>query len=331
MLDPSDWTVADTGAGEPLLLVTVDTEEEFPWHEPVSRAHVSTASIAAQARAHRIFDKYGIRPTYVIDFPVASQESGYRPLRELHDAGRCQIGTHLHPWVSPPFDEEVNNRNSFPGNLPRSVEHAKLERLTREVEDRFGFRPTVYKAGRYGVGPHTAEILAELGYRIDTSVVPRTDFRSDDGPDFRGCGAKPYWFGRTGARLLEIPLSAGFTGILSGLGWDGWRRVNSPAGRALRLTAVSSRLRILDRVILTPEGITHAEHRRLTRAMLDSGHRVFSFTYHSPSLEPGCTPYVRDERDLALFLDRMDRYFDWFINELGGRAATPYDILSLAH
>lgn len=330
MLDPTDWTIADTGPGEPLLLVTVDTEEEFPWYEPVSRAHTSTAAMAAQERAHRIFEKYGIRPTYVIDFPVASQESGYRPLQELHADGLCQIGTHLHPWVSPPFDEEVGNRNSYPGNLPREMEKAKLARLTDEIESKFGLRPTVYKAGRYGVGPNTAGILAELGYRIDTSVVPWTDFRSDEGPDFRLCGAKPYWFGPSENRLLEIPLSAGFTGRMSGLGWNGWNAVNSPLGRRLKATAISSRLRILDRLILTPEGITHTEHRRLTRTLLDSGHRVFCFTYHSPSLEPGCTPYVGSERDLAVFLDRFDRYFDWFLNELGGRAVTPQDILDLA-
>lgn len=326
MLDPADWKPAATGDGPPLLLVVVDTEEEFPWSEPVSRAHTSTKAIAAQTRAHRIFEKYGIRPTYVVDYPVASQESGWRPLRELLDDGACQIGAHLHPWVNPPFDEEVCNRNSYPGNLPRALEKAKLERLTAAIEDNFGLRPTIYKAGRYGVGPNTADVLAELGYEIDASVVPWTDFRDEEGPDFRHCGARPYRFG---AGLLELPLSAGFTGILSELGWAGWNTVNSPLGRALRLTAISSRLRILDRLVLTPEGITHAEHRRLTRTLLKTGQRVFSFAYHSPSLMPGCTPYVTNDAELAQFLDRMDRYFDFFVNEIGGRPATPYDILRM--
>lgn len=328
MLDPADWTPADLGEGPPLLLVVVDTEEEFPWSQPVSRDHTSTTAIAAQTRAHRIFEKYGIRPTYVIDYPVASQESGFRPLRELFDDGACQIGAHLHPWVSPPFDEEVCNRNSYPGNLPRDTEKAKLAVLTDKIAENFGRRPTVYKAGRYGVGPNTPNVLVELGYRIDASVVPRTDFSDEEGPDFRRCGARPYWF--ADGKLLEIPLSAGFTGVLSGLGWPGWNAVNSPAGRAVKLTAISSRLRVLDRLVLTPEGITHREHRRLTRALLASGHRVFSFTYHSPSLMPGCTPYVANDKDLAEFLDRMDRYFDFFINEIGGNPTTPDEVLAMA-
>lgn len=329
MLDPSTWRRVARLPEEPLLLVIVDTEEEFDWSKPHSRDQVSTQAIASQTRAHRIFEKYGIRPTYVIDYPVASQESGYRPLRELYEDGACQIGTHLHPWVSPPFDETVCNRNTYPGNLPPVLEKAKLAALTDKIAENFGFRPTVYKAGRYGVGAGTAAILAELGYRIDASVVPRTDFGADEGPDFRHCGADPYWFGDADAPLLEIPLTAGFTGALSGLGWSGWARINTARGRALRLTGISSRLRLLDRLVLTPEGITADEHRRLTRHMLDAGHRVFSFTYHSPSLMPGCTPYVRNDDELAQFLDRLNRYFDFFVNEIGGRPATPEDVLRI--
>lgn len=327
MLDPSDWRPVKESIDRPLLLVVVDTEEEFDWSKPHSRAETSTLAMASQGRAHRIFEKYGIKPTYVIDYPVASQETGYAPLKEFYDSGLCQIGAHLHPWVSPPFDEEVGNRNSYPGNLPRALEKEKLLRLTDEIEKNFGDRPTIYKAGRYGVGPNTSGILAELGYEIDASVVPHTDLSAGDGPDFRHCGAKPYWFGSAG--MLELPLSVGFSGIFRSLGRTGWNLLDTRAGRALKLTGISSRLRLLDRLVLTPEGITHEEHKRLTRAMLASGHNVFSFTYHSPSLEPGCTPYVRTDGDLALFLDRFDRYFDFFINEIGGRPSTPHEVRSL--
>src|SRR5258708_31377344 len=52
--------------------------------------------------------------------------------------------------------------------------------------------------------------------------------------------------------------------------------------------------------------------------------------YHSPSLVPGNTPYVTTARDLATFLDQLDRYFDFFTGELGGEPATPDDIRDLA-
>ena len=81
---------------------------------------------------------------------------------------------------------------------------------------------------------------------------------------------------------------------------------------------------------MTPEGISFEELRRLSRALLRKGHRVFNFTYHSPSLGPGNTPYVRNEADLQAFLQRIERYLRFFIEEIGGRAATPFEVKALA-
>jgi len=328
MIDLKNQIIARNHDSTPRLMVLVDTEEEFDWAKPLARENTSVSAIAAQSRAHRLFAKFGIKPTYVIDYPVASTLEGSAPLLELYADGLCEIGTHLHPWVNPPFEEEVSNFNSYPGNLPPALEREKLYRLTETISERFGFRPTIYKAGRYGVGPATTASLQALGYTIDASVVPGTDFRKFEGPDFSRCGARPYWFG-SGRQLLEIPLSVGFTGFASAVGGGLYRRATSPLGLKLHVPGIFARLRVLERIVLTPEGITHDEHRRLTRKMLSTGHRIFSFTYHSPSLAPGCTPYVQTNADLDAFLDRMERYFDYFMGEIGGRPATPYEIRDL--
>jgi hypothetical protein len=325
MLDPNDWEIATPDPATPLLAVIVDTEEEFDWAKPHDRSSTATTAMKRQQRAHRIFERHGVRPTYVIDYPVAHNEDGYRPLLELYQDGLCEVGAHLHPWVNPPHDEVVRARNSYPGNLPPALERDKLRRLTDLIGERFGHRPTVYKAGRYGVGPATAGILDELGYEIDASVVPVTEFTADGGPDFTACPDRPYWFGG-GRRLLEIPLSVAFTGRLAHAGNTIYAPACSAAGQRLRLPGVLSRLGLIERIRLSPEGINHAEHRRLTRTMLERGHRVFSFTYHSPSLEPGHTPYVRDQGALEDFLDRFERYFEFFFDEIGGRPATPAEI-----
>ncbi len=323
MLDPTGSDIAKLTGDTPLLMVLIDTEEEFDWSRPLGRENTGTTSIGAQHRAHRVFERYGIRPIYTIDYPVA--ETGFAPLRELHQDGRCDIGAHLHPWVNPPHDEKVNNANSYPGNLAPALERDKLSRLTDLIEQRFGLRPTVYKAGRYGVGAATAAALDDLGYEIDTSVVPESDFRAEEGPDFRVCGAQPYWFGAS-RKLLEIPMTVGFVGGLAGAGDRVWRHLRSRLGMRFHLPGIFSRLGLFERIRLTPEGQTFEELRRLTAAMIASGHRVFSFTSHSPSLEPGHTPYVRDRADLERFLDCFDRYFDYFTHELGGRPATPGEI-----
>src|SRR5262249_24219720 len=198
----------------------------------------------------------------------------------------------------------------------------KLVRLTRSIEENVGIRPRIYKAGRYGVGRATARILAELGYEIDVSVVPGTDLTCKFGPDFSHCRATPYWFGKDPA-LLEIPLSIGYTGLLANTGPVAYTLTMNERLKALHVPGILARLRLVERITLTPEGISFEEQRRLTRALLRKGHRVFSLTYHSPSLVPGNTPYVRNQADLRAFLRRIEQYFDFFICEVGRAAGKP--------
>ncbi len=313
----------------PLLVVVVDTEEEFDWSKPFDRNATSVTAMQYQDRAHRVFETYGIRPTYVMDYPVASQPDGYEPLKALYRDGVCEIGAHLHPWVSPPHEETVSSVNSYPGNLPADLERRKLAALTDTIAGTFGTRPVIYKAGRYGVGPGTAETLSQLGYRVDVSVVAESDLRdTDNGPDFRGCPAHPYFFG-PGDGLLEIPLSVCYAGMAPALGRRLSGHIKSPIAERLRLPGIFGRLGLFERLRLSPEGVDAEEHMRLTDIMLARGHRVFNYAYHSPSLASGHTPYVQSEKDLEDFLDRFRRYFDYFFGELGGRAATPIEVLEL--
>jgi len=303
----------------PELLIVVDTEEEFDWTRPFSRESRSTSAIPAQARAHQIYDRFGIVPTYVVDYPVATDAVAVRFLKGLRDAGKAEIGAHLHPWVTPPYVEEVTTRNSYHCNLPRELERIKIETLTGAIQRSFAERPTVFKAGRYGYGPHTGKALADLGYEVDCSFVPHTDLSADGGPDFRGRPDAPHWLPEG---LLEVPLSVGFLGALPRLGEKADWLFDSRNAARLRLPGMLARSGLVARSRLTPEGTPAAEQCRLIAAMAARGHRLFSLTYHSPSLEPGHTPYVRDAADLASFLAAIEQVLTFFRDEMGGRFTT---------
>jgi len=308
----SGWTpLSFDRADRPILMIAVDTEEEFDWNKPFSRDEVRVASMAAQYPMQRLLEKYGLKPAYLVDYAVASQRDGTAPLAEFLADGRCVVGAHLHPWITPPHDEVVCNRNSYPGNLPRALEREKIAVLTRAIEDNLGLRPRIYKAGRYGLGPHTFATLSELGYTVDMSALPGIDFSPVDGPDYRRVTAVPAWVDRPGG-LLEIPMTRAHVGMLAG-----------DLGRTSRLPAILARTRLLDRITLTPEGVTHDEHIQLLRALLRRGQRLFTLSYHSPSLMPGNTPYVRNARDLQRFLDRVERFCDVFFGDYGGIAMDP--------
>jgi hypothetical protein len=303
----------------PVLLVIVDAEEEFPWDQPFSRYNVATRTIAEQPRIHeRIFDRLGIVPTYMVDWPVATEPQSVATLRRLLDDGRCEIGAQLHPWVSPPYQEVVSEFNSFAGNLPRQLEYEKLRLLTEAISTSFGRTPIAFKAGRYGVGPHTAETIAALGYQVDASVVPYTSFADRSGPDFSAFDEHPCWFSAGGRELLELPVTAGYSGWLRDAGRGLYAFSQQPWARAARLGAMLARSRSLERIRLSPEGGTLNDMKRLTNDLMKSGCQVYSLTYHSPSLVPGHTPYVRTAADREKLINAIDNYCRYFRDELGG-------------
>src|SRR5688572_19271123 len=90
-----------TSPMRPMLFGVVDTEEEFDWSAGHSRANTRVTAMRYISRGQKIFERYGLKPTYVIDYPVSHQPEGYVPLGEHVAAGRCMIGAHLHPWVNP--------------------------------------------------------------------------------------------------------------------------------------------------------------------------------------------------------------------------------------
>lgn len=307
----------------PVLVVVVDAEEEFAWDRPFDRLNVGTTSIAGQSLMHeRVFDKMGIVPTYMCDWPVTTGPASAATLRRLMEEGRCEIGAHLHPWVSPPHVEQVTRFNSYAGNLPRELEYEKLHRLTGAIVDAFGQVPLAFKAGRYGLGPHTAESLASLGYAIDTSVVPYTSFTYDSGPDFRSHDEHPYWFPAGQRELLEVPVTTGYTGWLRALGPQLYELAQHPMALRARLGGILARSRALERIRLSPEVASGAEMQRLVAALRHGGCEVFTLTYHSPSMAVGHTPYVRSAADLERFIATVHDFCAWFRDELDGQFAS---------
>ncbi|MEO3471555.1 glycosyltransferase [Roseomonas sp. CAU 1739] len=323
ILDPRFHEWVPVPDGPPLLITIIDAEEAFDWSKPLTRNASDVSSMASQHLAHRIFDRHGVVPTYMVDYPVVDQEAGRAPLRELLQDGRCEIGAQLHPWVTPPFLDEVNDRNSYAGNLPIGLEFAKARQLTERLGETFGVAPRIYRTGRFGVGLRTADILKRLGYLADSSLDPYwPPAGAPHGPDIWALSSRPFWVDRERS-LIEIPTSAALVGRLNRHG--GSRLAPLVFNRAAEVSGVTglmARLDLMERIRLSPEGISIDEAKRLTRGMIASGHRVFVLTYHTPSLVPGNTPYVRTAEDLHRFLQWLDAYYAFFREEIGGRCGS---------
>jgi hypothetical protein len=315
---------------KPLLIIAVDAEEEFDWTKPFSAESISVDAMRLQEPAQRIIERHGIVPIYICDYAVLSQPAGHEMLKDWHKAGRCAIGAQLHTWVTPPHDETVNEFNSYPCNLPYYLQHEKLRLLTNEIEEKFGERVTVYKAGRNGADRRVVRLLKSLGYKIDLSFNPIRDYRRHKGPDHTIFPHEPFWLDRE-KEILSIPSTGDVLGILRPL-WPGIDSLTWGArSERLHVPGILRRLGLGHRIGLTPEGVSLEDAKSLTRAMFLRGHRVFTVSYHSPSLLPGSTPYVRNQRDLEIFLEWLDGYLEFFTNEMKGQGVTPVELYKLSH
>lgn len=310
------------GETKPRLFVVVDTEEEFDWGHPFSRSNTSVQAMRHLGRAHKICAAFGLRPTYVIDYPVAAQPEAYEVVADWLRSGECVVGAHLHPWVTPPFEEAVNGRNSFVCNIAPALQEAKIGALVDVIQANLAVRPRTFKAGRYGIGRTALQVLAARGFEVDASINPLMDFGPVEGPDFSACTARPFWFA---GDILEVPCTHGYVGWARVVGQPVRRAAERPVLQRIRMPGIVARLGAVNQVMLSPEGNTLEEMVALTRSLMHDGLRVFSFSFHSPSVEPGHTPYVRSDRDLQEFLKRIERYFEFFFGELGGMASTPED------
>ncbi|QNE31457.1 WalW protein [Sphingomonas sp. NBWT7] len=299
------------------FVVFVDTEEEFDWSAPFARGARSVTAIAALPDRHQRFAERGVFPCYLCDYPVVVDEASAAILKAMVADGSGSIGAQLHAWVNPPHDEIVSVHSSYAGNLPVALEAAKIDALTSAITTAFGQAPVAFRSGRYGLGRNTLRLLHARGYRLDTTMRARHDYRPAGGPDFSLIGPDAFRTGSGGA-IVEVPLTTVYTGTLRRVG----RPLHRLAGAAPRGRGVLARTGLLSRVPLTPEGVPIAEACEAVRVAVGEGRRLLNFAFHSPSLVPGNTPYVRDAGDLARFHRWWDVMLD-LLDELGVASTTP--------
>lgn len=308
----------------PRVLLTVDTEEEFDWDAPFTSHGHGLSHVPAIARFQGFCDELGVAPVYLVDWPIANAPEAVAIIAEAVRAGRAEVGIQLHPWVNPPFEGEIDARTSYAGNLPPALEKAKFMALRDRIAQAFGVAPRIYRAGRYGLGPETARMLREAGVAVDSSVRANFDYRAGHGPDYSRHPLVPYW-ADADRRLLELPLTSVYWGMLRRQG----RWVRPLLERSSSLAGLLARAGLLERIALTPEGVSVDEALRGIDMALDDRLPVLVLSFHSPSLAPGHTPYVRSAGDVARLYDWLARVYA-YLDRRGVRPTTVNEILNAA-
>jgi len=302
-------------------VLTVDTEADNQWAHGIP---LSTENVGYWEHFQRICLQRGVPPTYLVTSEIVADPAARALLRAWVGAGEAEVGAHLHPWTTPPFREEPglcfnDPAHAFMSELPLDLVRAKLQTLADQIHHTLGVRPTAFRAGRFGLSNSCAQILAELGYLVDSSVTPLTRWTAHQGlpngpggPDFSAHSSAPFVIEGTGdPGLLEIPVTVAPTHACL-------RRFPTLARRYQRSIPVRA-LRKASRgywprpqpVWLHPAHFEHTEadlRNAYDRQIKDAGIAVMML--HSSELMPGGSPLTPTRESVLTVLSRVETFLD---------------------
>ena len=305
------------------LLVGIDTEGDNQW-DAAARASQTFENIYALPRLHALFARHGVRPTYVITYPVAKDPRSAEILRRLVGGGECEIGAHHHAWETPPCTGDDVRRHAYASTLPRSQFEDQLASLTDAIEAAVGRRPVSYRSGRFGFSAEHVTGLERLGYLVESSVAPLFYEAHKGGPEFVEAPLTPYFLAYDSAvaagtsDLLEIPVSAALD-----------RRLPRPlqyayarAPRPYTTKRILRALRLLKMRWLRPSYSSLDDMRALATDLARAKEPILNVIFHSSEAIVAGSPYNRTQAELDAFFDRLEGFFTFAIRDLGGRPAT---------
>ena len=307
----------------PTLLVGIDTEGDNQW-DLRARQQQTFENIYALPKLHALFQRHGVRPTYVVTWPVATDERSQEVLRFLLLRGDCEIGAHHHAWETPPCTPADVARHPYASALPIGQFEAQLAELTRAIAQATGERPVSYRSGRFGFHAAHVAALEREGYLVESSVAPLFFEAHKGGPDFVEAPLRPYFLAYDSAvrpgtsRVLEVPCSAALSRELPDR--LAWMYARAPWNYTTR--RVLRKLGIAHVEWLRPSYSSGEGMQQLARRLVARGMPALNMIFHSSEAIVGGSPYNRSEAELEGFLDRLDRFLSFATTELGAATAT---------
>ena len=308
-------------AYRPAVLVGIDTEADDQW-SVLGRQRLEVRNADRLPALQALFDSFGVRPSYLVTWEMATKPESASVLRALARSGRCEIGTHLHPWSSPPFRPLDLTAHSYPHNLPLDLLERQISELTLAIESELGCRPTTYRAGRNGFNGRTLPILERLGYAVDSSVDPLFNERRKNGMVFAGAPLGPYHPDYADVRrpgrssILEIPISAATLPMLPKALERVYARLPPIPYRGYfrRLGVRPAWLR--PSYASLPDMLAFASKLAARQAP------CFNLIFHSSEILPGGSPYTPDAASVERFLHDLARLLEHLTQTLGAVGRT---------
>ena len=302
-------------------LISIDTEADNQW---ISSNQLTVENLNFIPRFQALCESFHFIPTYLCTHEIVDSENFENTLLEFQDKGHAEIGSHLHPWSNPPFENPSENlAHAFPTELSNALFKKKMSNLTDLIEHKAGRRPSSYRAGRWGLNASHIPVLLELGYIVDSSVTPFIDWNETigvkkHGEDFRRAPCRAYSLnmkdvckeGDSG--LIEIPPTIVFLhGFMekSKLLQEFYSK-HSDSALAYRLDKLFN----IGPKWLRPFPETSSDLLiKICKLAMTKNFQYVHLMFHSSELMPKGSPYTPTQETVDEIFDKLKNVFNFLV------------------
>lgn len=294
------------------FIITIDTEGDSLWNNDDHNTTTDNAKYIP--RFQLLCEKYNFIPTWLTTYEMIQDDFYVNYMKKCIEKGTCEIGSHLHPWDTPP-SYEVKNTNElnhpFVTQYPDKIVLEKLIILTETIKEKLNISPTSHRVGRWVLNERYLSMLAQVGYKVDCSITPYVNWidaiHDKNAVSYENCNGdikiKKY---DDGKELYEIPMTIcrmhNFHVFDKGL-------------------SIKNRLRnvrdfIKGKNVWLRPSITSLEDMIKIVDMIDkSENQYIMFMIHSSELMPGGSPYYKNEQDIESLYCVLNNLFSYIKNK----------------
>lgn len=279
-----------------IFLLSVDTEEEWPWDGPFPESNFAVENIAKLDEFQSFCERNSYRPVYFVDYAAAEAFPQYPNFFNKKRQVNYEIGAHLHPWANPPFFGPANDEKSHVVNLPISHVEQKLDTLLKLFKEKLDCEPTSFRTGRWGISNEIMKMLASRGFDVDSSVYP---FYKNQYFDCLGCPLKPYWpsfedvlSSGNQSTIMEIPVTVGFNRTP-------FERLNKvhefcqkPIMQKMKATALLWHTSLMRKIYFSPEVASAKDMIDVAEASIQQNNQCLHMYLHSSSFLDNTTGFL---------------------------------------
>ena len=302
------------------IAITIDTEcdkgAKWKVKQPLSFKNIYNGVVN---NLQPIFDKHHVKATYLLSPEIMMDKQSVAVFKSF--GNKVELGTHLHAeFIEPQANFNCTNTSQFQSDFDSEVERTKLENLTFLFKQTFDYQPLSFRAGRFGIGNQSLQILQNLGYTVDSSVTPDTKWTnqiSGNIVNFNGAPYQPYYpsiddFCKEGTmNILEVPVSV-INRKISRMPL--FLKRNLKLNRSYQQIIFNYCTNFSKPAWLRPTNSDIETLKNITNRFIKIGGKDDVFLcmmFHSNEFELDMSPYSLTKPAMDKIIDRLDSYLEW--------------------